>query len=76
MAYHPVEGLFIALRRILNRMDKPVGFGRGRVPWWCSGENKVESIVRLDSKCLALRVRLASGERVTMPLGQTISGWS
>jgi hypothetical protein len=41
------------------------------VPWWAAGGQKAESIVRLDETHLGLRVRLASGERVTMPLGQT-----
>jgi len=47
-----------------------VMFGRSRHPWWCSGGSKAESIVSLDATCLGLRVRLASGERVTMPLGK------
>lgn len=46
-----------------------VSFGRARHPWWCSGGAKAQSVVRLDSKRLGLGVRLASGERVTMPLG-------
>ena len=53
---------------IVRGMSKP--FRSGRHPWWCSGDNKAESIVRLDAECLGLRVRLSSGERVTMPLGQ------
>jgi hypothetical protein len=44
-------------------------FKQGRVPWWNAPGFKPESIVRLDQKCLGLRVRLASGERITMPLG-------
>jgi len=38
------------------------------IPWWNEPGRTPESIVRLDPKCLALRVRLESGERVTMPL--------
>jgi hypothetical protein len=52
-------------------MEKPLRFGRARGAWWCSGDNKGESIVRLDAKRLGVRVRIPSGERVTMPLGQT-----
>jgi hypothetical protein len=41
------------------------------VPWFNNKGNRPESIVRLNDRCLGLRVRLANGERVTMPLGQT-----
>jgi hypothetical protein len=46
-------------------------FKRRGTPWWNAPGAEPQSIVRLDSKCLGLRVKLASGERVTMPLGQT-----
>ena len=51
---------------------------RTRVPWWCSGGARPTSIVRMDAECLGLRVQLASGERVTMPLGTTTfkPGWT
>jgi hypothetical protein len=45
-------------------------FQQGRVPWWNAPRFKPEGIVRLDDKCLGLRVRLPSGERATMPLGR------
>jgi len=38
-------------------------------PWW-PAECKPLSIVRLDEKSLGLRLACASGERMTMPLGQ------
>jgi hypothetical protein len=38
------------------------------IPWCNEPGRTAESIVRLDAKCLGLRVRLESGERVTMPL--------
>jgi hypothetical protein len=38
---------------------------------WGGHDPQMESIVKLDDKCLGLRMKLASGERVTMPLGQT-----
>jgi hypothetical protein len=47
-------------------MSKPP---EGREPWWTTRGRRAVSVVRLDERCLGLRVRLASGERVTMPLG-------
>jgi hypothetical protein len=40
-----------------------------RSPWWREHGRTAESIVRLDDRCLGLRVRLESGKRVMMPLG-------
>jgi len=37
---------------------------------WAGYDPQMESVVRLDEKRLGLRLRLSSGERVTMPLGQ------
>jgi hypothetical protein len=45
-------------------------FKTGGMPWWNACGSKPQSIVRLDDRRLGLRVRLASGDRVTMPLGQ------
>jgi hypothetical protein len=38
-------------------------------PWWPAACKPV-SIVELNEKCLGLRVVCASGERMTVPLGQ------
>jgi hypothetical protein len=48
--------------------DPVVDFKPGH-PWW-PAECKPLSIVRLDEKYLGLRLACASGERMTMPLGQ------
>jgi hypothetical protein len=42
----------------------------GRHPWG-DHDPKINSIVRLDDRCLGMRITLASGEKITMPLGQT-----
>jgi hypothetical protein len=48
----------------MTERPKPCG------PWWAEDGRKAESIVRLDERRLGVRVTLASGERMTMPLGQ------
>jgi hypothetical protein len=40
------------------------------VPWCTNFGNRPVGVVRLDDGCLGLRVQLASGERVTMPLAK------
>lgn len=37
---------------------------------WAGHDPPLESVVRLDEKRLGLRLKLSSGERVTMPLGK------
>jgi len=40
-----------------------------RDPW--AGHNpQMESLVKLNDGCLGLRMKISSGERLTMPLGQ------
>jgi hypothetical protein len=48
-------------------MEKP--FNLAPRPSWC-GQKALEAIVRLGSKRFAVRVRLDSGERATLPLGR------
>jgi hypothetical protein len=38
---------------------------------WGGHDPEMESVVKLDETCLGLRLKLSSGARVTMPLGQT-----
>jgi hypothetical protein len=44
-------------------------FAHGRIPWWNGRGNRPEKIAQLSCGMLGMRVRLASGDRVTMPLG-------
>jgi len=44
---------------------------RGVDDRWGGKDPTIRSIVRLDDKCLGMRLQLASGERRTMPLGHT-----
>lgn len=37
---------------------------------WAGHDPQMESVVRLDEKRLGLRLKLSSGERMMMPLGQ------
>ena len=37
---------------------------------WGGRDPQMEAVVKLDDKCLGLRMRLSSGERMTMPLGR------
>jgi hypothetical protein len=38
---------------------------------WRAHDPKITGIVKLDERRLGMRITLASGERMTMPLGQT-----
>jgi hypothetical protein len=59
-----------ARRAVSSRvLDHP--FRQTGVPWWNAPGVKAESVVQLNSTCLGLRVKLSSGERITMPLGPT-----
>ncbi len=43
-------------------------FTRGRIRWWNAPGNRPEKIVQLSCGMLGMRVTLALGERVTMPV--------
>jgi len=38
---------------------------------WRGQDPQIKSIVRIDERCLGMRLKLASGEDMTMPLGPT-----
>ena len=38
---------------------------------WGGHDPQMESVVKLNDKCLGLRMKLASGECVTLPLGRS-----